>query len=124
MVGKALGSRGKGIVCQKRSAKGRGLRLWRSAASDTCTRGTQRCGFPNSWPHGEIVESNAHCPRTRCSEAVQWICDPSQQRNDFPRQPPSHSASAQPARHPRRQLRTPPSRSPDQASMVRAEDGK
>ena len=36
---------------------------------------------------------------------------------------PRHSASAEPARHPRRQLRTPPSRSPDKA-MVRTEDGK
>jgi len=32
------------------------------------------------------------------------------------------SVSAEPARHPRRQLRTPPS--PDKATMVRTEDGK
>jgi hypothetical protein len=37
---------------------------------------------------------------------------------------PTYKASAEPARHPRRQLRTPPSRSPDNATMVRTEDGK
>ena len=36
---------------------------------------------------------------------------------------PKRSASAEPARHPRRQLCTPPSRSPDKA-MVRTEDDK
>jgi hypothetical protein len=36
---------------------------------------------------------------------------------------PRCSASAEPARHPRRQLRTPPSRSPETA-MVRRKDGK
>jgi hypothetical protein len=36
----------------------------------------------------------------------------------------SHSANAEPARHPRRRLRTPPSRSPDQATIVRLEDGE
>ena len=36
---------------------------------------------------------------------------------------PKCSAIAEPARHPRRQLRTPPSLSPDEA-MVRTKDGK
>jgi len=38
--------------------------------------------------------------------------------------PPSHTAGAEPARHPRRQLRTPPSRPPTGATIVRTEDGK
>ena len=37
---------------------------------------------------------------------------------------PSHSANAEPARHPRRRLRTPPSRSPDQVTIIRLEDGE
>ena len=37
---------------------------------------------------------------------------------------PSHSANAEPARHPRRRLRTPPSRSPDQVTIIRLEHGE
>ena len=37
---------------------------------------------------------------------------------------PRHSANAEPARHPRRRLRTPPSRSPDQMIMIGLEDGE
>jgi hypothetical protein len=37
---------------------------------------------------------------------------------------PGHSANAEPARHPRRRLRTPPSRSPDQVTIIRLEDGE
>jgi hypothetical protein len=37
---------------------------------------------------------------------------------------PSLSANAEPARHPRRRLRTPPSLSPDQLTIIRLEDGE